>query len=54
MIDLNKALALELEYLRADLELLRQEVESTSLSTRQAKTLLDIMDTIQKNTFENN
>ncbi len=41
----------ELVYLRADLELLRQEVDSMNLDIKLLRGLLDITDMTQRDTF---
>ncbi len=43
MTDSDKELALEVEYLRADLELLRQEVDSMNLYMKAQKVSVDTM-----------
>ncbi len=52
MTDSNKELAQEQEYLRADLDLLRQEVDSISQHMKQVKQLLITTDMILKDILE--
>lgn len=53
-LDLNKEHLLEHEYLRADIELLRQEVDSISQDMKVLKALRPTLDTILKGMPENN
>ncbi len=51
--DSNKAVLQELEFLRADLDLLRQEVDSIKVPMKQVRVLQAIMDMTLKDMLKN-